>query len=138
MNKSPIEDSKVQPAVVLDRADSMAINHLFNVVENEVFVAESNGSNAQFRNENTGADLVRRTSTNARYHSIFAHLKLAKNEQAAINEKGQIEITRTVDDDCEIKYIYGEELSPKDDGPQIKINDIISGNIPFRANVSLS
>lgn len=44
-------------------------------------------------------------------------------------------VTKKIGDDCEMVYIYGEV--PKALLPlyQIKINDVISGNIPFKENV---
>lgn len=60
---------------------------------------------------------------------------LAENEKATVNENGKVEITRTVDSDCELSYIWGETPIPKPQFYEVKLNDIISGNIPFRQDV---
>lgn len=61
---------------------------------------------------------------------------LDANESAVMNENGQIEVKRTVDPDIELSYIWGENPVPKEPVFEVKINDIISGNIPFKENVS--
>lgn len=55
--------------------------------------------------------------------------------ETAEEKNGKIMVTKKIGDDCEMVYIYGEV--PKALLPlyQIKINDVISGNIPFKENV---
>lgn len=62
---------------------------------------------------------------------------LAQNETAKLNECNQIEVTRTLSSDCEFSYIWGESLMPKQSVYEVKLNDTISGNIPFRQDVSI-
>lgn len=62
---------------------------------------------------------------------------LAQNEKAKLNECNQIEVTRTLSSDCEFSYIWGESLMPKQSVYEVKLNDIISDNIPFRQDVSI-
>lgn len=59
--------------------------------------------------------------------------------ETSFYENGVLKIKKIYgdEDDCEIVYVYGEQLKPRVPTFQIKINDIISKNIPFKENVSL-
>lgn len=63
----------------------------------------------------------------------------AKGVKMVKMNNGQIQVTQTLyDDDGEIEmtYIQGQELRPKKrDKYQMKVNDALSGNLPFQENV---
>lgn len=110
------------PSVVMNSEDSLALNSLFNVDSS----AEKTYDNVTQPTENSNQNDFR-----------FKHLKLARNEKANINANGVIEVTRIVDSDCVVTYIYGQDIIPVNVGPEVKIKDVISGNIPFKSNVSV-
>lgn len=65
------------------------------------------------------------------------------NEQSAINEHlnvspgGTKKITQVIDDECQITFEIGRDMfKPADAGYQVKINDLLTDNIPFKENVS--
>lgn len=59
---------------------------------------------------------------------------LGKNEKATVRN-GKIIVTKRVDKDLEMVYTYGERPRALKSLNQEKINDSISGNIPFKQNV---
>lgn len=59
-----------------------------------------------------------------------------ENETLTINEKGETEITKTLEDDIEIRYILGQKLRGISHPYQVKNDDLLSGNLPFQENVS--
>lgn len=66
----------------------------------------------------------------------LANIRLAANQTAAINSKGQIEITEIIDANLTCKFIYGKRLIPLAPFYNVKIGDLVSGDIPFKENVS--
>lgn len=65
---------------------------------------------------------------------------LCPHEKAVINENGQVLITtfyKCDDEEVECTYVYGEKTIPLNPEYTVKLNDPLSGNIPFRENVSL-
>lgn len=65
----------------------------------------------------------------------IAAISLGCNEKAEM-EDGKIIVTKILDNSLEMKYTYGEELKPRDPLYTIKMNDVISGNLPFKENVN--
>lgn len=63
---------------------------------------------------------------------------LDASEKATINEKGQIEITKYFADldDIECTHVYGQIPVPRNPEYTVKLNDSVSGNIPYKENVS--
>lgn len=54
-----------------------------------------------------------------------------------VNE-GQERVVVNFDDGMEMSYVLGTTIKPIDPGYQVKLRDLLSGNIPFRQNVSHS
>lgn len=102
--------------VQVDNDESLAIDGLFNASENI-------GSN----------DAI---DANSDVSPSLENVILSANETASINSKGQVVVTRIVDKDVECVYIYGERPVPLAPFYHIKLNDLVSGNIPFKENVS--
>lgn len=113
-----VDGKNVFPPVELNDIDSAAMDNLFNNSIDDDLV------------DTVAAENSGRTDINQLHD-----LNLASNERAALNEKGQIEITRVSDDDCAITYIHGETLVPKNPLFEVKVNDLLTGNIPFKENV---
>lgn len=105
-----VEDMKYSlPTVQMDSGDEMAINSLFD---------ESSGNESFELNESSGPN----------------GLVLGENETA--EKKGDTyEITRILGNGLAMIYTYGEKLNALQPLYQIKVNDIISENIPFKENV---
>lgn len=57
-------------------------------------------------------------------------------DETAFWNGGVLKVTKKYDGDCEITYTYGEKITPKRPAFEIKVNDSISMNIPFKENVS--
>lgn len=65
---------------------------------------------------------------------LLGAIVLEENETADV--KGdKVIITKRIDTDCEMIYTYGETPNPLAEHYKTKINDLISGNIPFKENV---
>lgn len=62
-------------------------------------------------------------------------INLSHNETAEFKE-GNIIVTKLIDDDLVMTYTYGEKPKALPPLHQVKLNDPISGNIPFKQNVS--
>lgn len=58
----------------------------------------------------------------------------AENEKMEVIE-GKIKVTRYLEDDIFLTYIVGEDFTPLKPLYEVKLNDIISENIPFKENV---
>lgn len=61
-------------------------------------------------------------------------IKLAADEKAEM-KNGNVMITKTFDDDLQMTYTFGKNLHALQPLYNIKMNDIISDNIPFKENV---
>lgn len=67
---------------------------------------------------------------------------LGPDEKATVNSDGKIVITKLFpddvdsDDDVECTYIFGEKPTPRNPEYSVKQNDPVSGDIPFKENVS--
>lgn len=61
---------------------------------------------------------------------------VASNE-TTFYEDGVLKVRTKYDEDCEYVIVYGTNPQPKIPEYQVKLNDIISGNIPFKENVSM-
>lgn len=60
------------------------------------------------------------------------------NEQVSVSPGGTKRATKAIDDDCEMTYpVDDNAFKPHPAGFQVKINDDLSGNIPFKDNVSI-
>lgn len=60
----------------------------------------------------------------------------AANEIMSVGDDGQIQITKIIDDDCEITYPLHKKIVPAIEVYAVKLNDKFSKNIPFQENVS--
>lgn len=78
--------------------------------------------------------------------SVFNHLfnnssdnyAIANDEQLHVSPGGSKKVTKTIDDDCELSFDPAEfrkAFTPHQAGYQVKINDPLSGNAPFKENV---
>lgn len=61
---------------------------------------------------------------------------IAPNERAKVNESGQIVVTRS-EKWGEVTYIWKQQLAPKKPFYEVKMKDLISGNIPFKQDVRM-
>lgn len=109
------DDAKhVLAPVNMDLDDEVEMSSLFGDQENPV---EANGVNAS-----SPADL-------------FAGISLGHNETAEMRN-GKIWVTKKMDDGFEMSYAHGEKPKPLAQLYTIKVNDSISGNIPFKSNAT--
>lgn len=88
--------------------DVSAISHLFD---------EPNGNRNPDENES----------------DVLASIQLEQNEKADIRDR-KIILTKYIDDETEITYAYGQKIQVLPPLYQLKINDAISQNIPFKEN----
>lgn len=62
--------------------------------------------------------------------------KQSANRIVSVGPGGNKLVTELIDNDCEMSYELGSDLfKPQDVEFQIKLNDIFSGNLPFKENV---
>lgn len=123
-NETPSESVDVKSSfspVQMENDESVAIDGLFNTTNN----VASSTDNSVDENGDVFVDSV-----------SLRNVRLTANETAVINSKGQIEVTQIIDKDLACVYIYGECPVPLAPFYNIKMNDLITGNIPFKENVS--
>lgn len=108
-------DTKIVLATVeMNKEDENAIAHL--IIDDENTCVESDENN---------------TDSNWMDGLILEH-----NEKAEVKD-GKVLVTKTIDSNLEMVYVYGEQPKPLPALYTVKINDVISGNLPFRENVSI-
>lgn len=128
-----------------DEVESNAVEEPQNAHENEnddeiqqVGIENGNAhSDCEPQNENEDPKhVLGAVDIDAEDESAIISLLELKNKVAK-KKDGKIYITQKIDNDLEMTYVYGEK--PKALAPlyQIKINDVISANIPFKENVSM-
>lgn len=66
---------------------------------------------------------------------LIAGITLECGETAEL-KNGKIVVTKMLDNGLEMTYTYGEKPVPLAPLYNVKINDVISGNVPFKENVS--
>lgn len=90
-------------------------------------------------NNDTGNDAEFSATSNdnnlARNNNIL--LQSCENETVDLMENGQTRITQFFSDGMEMSYIYGQKLRIPKDPYQVKENDELSGNLPFKENVCI-
>lgn len=94
--------------VVLDAADNDAFNEMFNV-------SIDNGDGEQVTISPGGTKKYK--------------------PQHIVSPGGTRKIKHRIDDECVITYKFGEEIKPMELGYQVKLNDPLSNNMPFKENV---
>lgn len=62
-------------------------------------------------------------------------ISLGTNETASLNSAGEVVVKKMIGEGLEMCYIHGQKPTPKNPFYQTKINDDITGNIPFKENV---
>lgn len=72
------------------------------------------------------------------FDTAQAALNLSPSEKASFNSEGLLEITKKYDEDLECTYVYGKIPMPRQDGYKVKLDDCVTGTIPFKENVSFS
>lgn len=115
------EAKNIMPNIEMGEEESFAIESVFNGDyddENESMNMDSNASDSE------DTDLP------------ASQVNLAPGE-SAFWDNGVLKVKRMYDRDCEITYTYGEKVAPKVPEFEVKLNDPISLNIPFKENVSL-
>lgn len=109
-----IDAKHVLAPVNMDSDDEAAIENIFGDQEKSV---EANDNS-----DSSSVDLI-------------AKISLGCGEAAEVKD-GKIIVTRKMDDGLEMAYTYGETPKPLAPLYAIKINDSISGNIPFKNNAT--
>lgn len=71
-------------------------------------------------------------------NTLLRSYKPAENEKVAFTQDGRIEITKTIDEELEMTFILGQQLTAMQDRFHVKMNDKLSGNLPFQENVYAS
>lgn len=104
------------PNIVLDETDSSAVASFFNY---EHMDDEEQNTIATTNNEEKNTDASTTVATN---ETIFS-------------EDGVLKIKKIIDDDCEMIFEFGANIKPHV-GFDVKVNDPVSMNIPFKENVS--
>lgn len=105
------------PAVHVDDDDEIMMNALYDVVSHE---------SGNVSNENDSGD--------QHPSDALAGIQLDQNEKAEFRD-GKIIVTKLVDNDLEMMYTYGEKPNALQPLYQVKLNDAVSENIPFKENV---
>lgn len=84
------------------------------------------------------ADVRLDTREAAVFGSIFDGNEQSRLEESVIHSPdGTAKIKRVIDDDCEMTFEMDREVfKPVELGYQVKLNDLLSLNIPFKENVS--
>lgn len=106
-----LETKHTLPTVCMDEVDELALGLLIDV-NSEI---ESTSA------EQPAADLL---------NSI-----VLKENETAVVKAGKIIVTKKISGDLEMMYTYGETPRVLPELYQTKLNDSISGNIPFKENV---
>lgn len=107
------EAKDMLPAVHLDEADDLALNDLY---EDDCEIAS--------------------TSVEHDTSNLLARIVLQPNETAEIIGDKVI-VTKKISNDLQMVYTHGEEPRPLAPLYQTKLNDLVSGNIPFKENVCI-
>lgn len=102
------------PQVDINDDDVAAMSHLFD-------------ENSQVTNGNT----------NDEASGVLATIQLEPNEKAEFRG-GKIIVTKVIDDETVMTYAYGEKPIVFPPLYQIKMNDALSQNIPFKENVCIN
>lgn len=167
-NEESDEDEKVVlPIVHMDSTDVMAVDNVLddtndgnysstvinmNEQSNELEVTDENDNN-----DNVSADQMHSASSqpigtaaenqanneavrvSAQHNnSVVQSYVPAADEQVNLIENGQMCITKVFADGMEMTYIHGQKLRARKDPYQIKVNDVLSGNLPFQENVCIT
>lgn len=104
-------DAKNALAVVeMNEEDEFAINDLFCDQEN---AADESNAHA----------------------NMISELTLAHDEKAEVID-GKVVVTKTLDDSLEMVFVHNETPKPLAPLYNVKMNDAISGDLPFKENVS--
>lgn len=114
--------------------------------ENQTNEMNSNHSNNQIidttnsqepNNDDTTNGEADENVSNEEINILLRSYKPAENEKVALTQDGRIAITKAIDDELEMTFVLGEQLLPIEDRFQIKMNDALSGNMPFQENVHI-
>lgn len=104
------EAKHILPAVHLDEADNLALNDMYEDDCGIVSTSEHDTSN------------------------LLARTVLQPDETAEIIGD-KVVVTKKISNDLQMVYTYGEEPRPLAPLYQTKLNDPVSGNIPFKENL---
>lgn len=117
-----------------DEAQNGQVNELITLVETQQTECEIVLSDT-VQNDN----IVANANSSGNDNDLNRPQNPAKGVKMVKMDNGQIQVTQTLyDDDGEIEmtYIQGQDLRPKKrDKYQMKVNDALSGNLPFQENV---
>lgn len=111
-NQNSSEVKNIMPDVELGEEESFAIESVFDSAHDDANSSDS---------ENTAQQTP--------------EVNLAPGE-TTFYDGCVLKVKKKYGRDCEITYTYGEKLAPKVPVFEIKVNDPISMNIPFKENVS--
>lgn len=117
------EVKSTMPYVEMGEEDSIAIERLFGDDDSEDSLIDSTTT----EESSSGLENIDQPIPN---------ITLGPGETAFWHD-GILKVKKTYEKDCEIIYTYGEKLAPKVPVFEIKMNDVISMNIPFKEDVSI-
>lgn len=103
--------------IITDTDDESMMNALFDVASNDSDNVTSENSSG----DNYSSDAL-------------VGIQLEQNEKAELRD-GKIIVTKVVDNEVEMVYTYGEKPRALQPFYEVKLNDALSENIPFKANV---
>lgn len=126
-----IDGTQTENETVDESADQEEKTIMPNV---ELGLADSNVIEAVFDSDDYNNDVS--SSSNINRHTLES-LQLPAGETAFYDDDGILKIKKVHSNDCESVHIYGKELKPKIPAFEVKVNDIISENIPFKENVRI-
>lgn len=106
-----LDKKDILPTVQMDKIDELALDFLIN-------------------------DDCEIESTSAKQRALDLHVAIVlEDNETAVVKDGKTIVTKKIDSELEMIFTYGE--TPKALAPlyHVKLNDLISGNIPFKENV---
>lgn len=121
-SENDVQAKHILLAVDVDADDELALNHLF----------DDDGTNMSNSNESDGNNEL--NSREQPVSGALAGIVLEENEKADV-QNGKVIITKEMADDLQMIYTFGETPRPLLPLYNVKMNDIISGDIPFKENV---
>lgn len=128
---------RVDESVIIDQGPAQGENQNINTEDNPLDNSDNAGGAASLiETHQTKNASKQMTTTNNSDSVLNTSYQPADDEQLIFNDKGQIEVIKTLDD-MEIRFVLGQTLRAIDHPYAIKPHDLLSNNLPFKENVSI-
>lgn len=122
------EENASESATIDNQLAQMKTNNSFNQNSERTTSREQN-------NEELSVSEPNQNVSQEESNSFLCSYKPNNGEKVTVCENGQIKITQFIDEEVEMTYIHGQKLQAMKDRFQVKMNDPLSGNLPFQENV---